>query len=104
MQNKIGKLIIVRHGESEWNKADLFTGKKDVHLTGEGFKISESLGSLIKEIKINRVFTSMQARSIETEVCMMSGMGNCGTENISYSSALNERDRKSTRLNSSHAN
>ena len=92
MQNKIGKLIIVRHGESEWNKADLFTGKKDVHLTGEGFKISESLGSLIKEIKINRVFTSMQARSIETEVCMMSGMGNCGTENICYSSALNERD------------
>lgn len=92
MQSKIGKLIIVRHGESEWNKANLFTGKKDVHLTGEGFRISESFGALIQDIKINRVFTSMQARSIETEVCMMSGRGNCCTENICYSSALNERD------------
>lgn len=92
MQSKIGKLIIVRHGESEWNKANLFTGKKDVHLTGEGFRISKSFGALIQDIKINRVFTSMQARSIETEVCMMSGRGNCCTENICYSSALNERD------------
>lgn len=92
MQNKIGKLIIVRHGESEWNKANLFTGKEDVHLTREGFKVAEELGTLIKDIKIHRVFTSMQARSIETEVCMMSGAGNCCTENVCYSSALNERD------------
>ena len=92
MQNKIGKLIIVRHGESEWNKANLFTGKKDVHLTRKGFKVSEMLGALIKDIEIHRVFTSMQMRSIETEVCMMSGEGKCRTENICYSSALNERD------------
>ncbi len=92
MQNKIGKLIIVRHGESEWNKANLFTGKKDVHLTQKGFKVSESLGVLTKGIKINRVFTSMQARSIETEVSMMGGIGNRSSENICYSSALNERD------------
>src|ERR1035437_945731 len=92
MQNKMGKLIIVRHGESEWNKADLFTGKKDVHLTGKGFKISEELGALTKGIKIHRVFASMQMRSIETEVCMMNGTENCYAENIAYSSALNERD------------
>jgi 2,3-bisphosphoglycerate-dependent phosphoglycerate mutase len=92
MQNKIGKLIIVRHGESEWNKANLFTGKKDVHLTQKGFKVSESLGALTKGIKINRVFTSMQVRSIETEVSMMGSIGNRSSENICYSSALNERD------------
>lgn len=92
MQNKIGKLIIVRHGESEWNKANLFTGKTDVHLTRGGFNVSEALGALIKDIEIHRVFTSMQARAIETEVCMMSGGGKCCTENVCYSNALNERD------------
>lgn len=92
MENKIGKLIIVRHAESEWNKANLFTGKTDVHLTREGFKMSESLGTLIKDIEITRVFTSTQSRSVETEVCMMSGSTHCSAETISYSSALNERD------------
>ena len=92
MQNKIGKLIIVRHAQSEWNKANLFTGKTDVHLTAEGFKISEEMGNLIKDISINRVFTSTLCRTIETEVCMMSGNGHCSAETINYSSALNERD------------
>lgn len=92
MQNIIGKLVIVRHGESEWNKANLFTGKTDVHLTEAGFKVSEAMGNLIKDIQINKVFTSTLARTIETEVCMMSGSGHCSSENIRYSSALNERD------------
>jgi bisphosphoglycerate-dependent phosphoglycerate mutase len=92
MQNKIGKLILVRHGESEWNKANLFTGTQDVHLTRKGFKLSEEMGSLIKDIEIHKVFTSTQARSIETEVCMMSGGQHCSSETIRYSNALNERD------------
>ena len=92
MENKIGKLIIVRHGESEWNKAGLFTGKTDVHLTREGFRVSDEMGKLIKDIPISKVFTSAQARSIETEVCMMSGGRNCSAETIHYSEALNERD------------
>ncbi len=92
MENKIGKLIIVRHGESEWNKAGLFTGKTDVHLTREGFRISDEMGKLIKDIPISKVFTSAQSRSIETEVCMMSGGRNCSAETIHYSDTLNERD------------
>ena len=92
MENKIGKLIIARHGESEWNKAGLFTGKTDVHLTREGFRVSDEMGKLIKDIEISKVFTSAQARSIETEVCMMSGGRNCSAETIHYSEALNERD------------
>ncbi len=92
MEHKIGKLILVRHGESEWNKANLFTGKQDVHLSSAGFKASEELGLLIQDIEIHKVFTSMQARAIETEVCMMSGATHCTRETIRYSSALNERD------------
>ena len=92
MSTKIGKLIVVRHGESEWNKANIFTGKTDVHLSPDGFKVSEALGALIKDIEIHKVYTSTQARSIETEVCMMSGGGHCDAETIHYNSALNERD------------
>lgn len=92
MDNKSGKLVIVRHGESEWNKANLFTGKQDVHLTGEGYKASEALGLLIEDIEIHKVFSSMQARAIETEVCMMGGSGHCSSETIHYTAALNERD------------
>src|SRR3990167_4388781 len=92
MSTKIGKIIVERHGESEWNKANIFTGKTDVHLSADGFKVSEALGALIKDIEIHKVYTSTQARSIETEVCMMSGGGHCDAETIQYSSALNERD------------
>ena len=55
MQSKIGKLVIVRHGESQWNKDNLFTGKADVHLTGKGFNASEALGALIRDIEIHKV-------------------------------------------------
>ena len=92
MPSKIGKLIVVRHGESEWNKANMFTGKTDVHLTRKGFQVSEEMGTLIKDMEIHKVFTSTLARSIETEVCMMSGSKHCSAETIRYSSALNERD------------
>ena len=92
MGTKVGKLIIARHGESEWNKANIFTGKTDVHLSADGFRESEALGTLLKDIEVHKVFASMQVRSIETEVCMMSGGKHCFAETIHYSSALNERD------------
>ena len=92
MENKIGQLILIRHGESDWNKANIFTGQTDVHLTKDGFRASEKFGLLISDKHIDKVFTSTLARSIETEVCMMSGSENCSTETIFYSDALNERD------------
>lgn len=91
MESKKGKLIIARHGESEWNKVGLFTGKEDVHLSADGFKLSELMGALIKDIHIGKVFTSMQVRSMETEVCMMNSSGQYCPE-IVHSGALNERD------------
>lgn len=90
-ENKIGKLILCRHTESEWNKKGIFTGKKDVHLSAEGFENAEAIGRLIQDIHINKIFTSAQVRSIETEVCMMNGVGEYCTGTI-HSCALNERD------------
>lgn len=89
---KIGKLVIVRHHESEWNKLGKWTGSRDVHLTPYGFEKSEEMGTLIKEICFDYAFASMQVRSIETlssilNVC--SADSHLPTEHIA---ALNERD------------
>ncbi len=91
MEHTQGRLVIVRHGESEWNKKNLFTGKTDVHLSSKGFKMSNHMGTLITDLHIQKVFTSMQMRAIETEVCMMTSSGMYCPETV-YSPALNERD------------
>ncbi|KND47759.1 MAG: 2,3-bisphosphoglycerate-dependent phosphoglycerate mutase [Parcubacteria bacterium C7867-006] len=95
MENEIvkkGKLVIVRHQESEWNKLGQWTGSRDVHLTEDGFAKSKELGELVKDICFDKAFASMQVRSIETlssilSVCMADSV--LPTEHVS---ALNERD------------
>lgn len=88
----MGKLVVVRHHESEWNKEGVWTGSRDVHLTPYGFKKSEEMGELVKDICFDYAFASMQVRSIETlssmlSVCMADGV--LPTEHVA---AFNERD------------
>ena len=61
-------LIIVRHGQSEWNAQKRFTGWVDVDLTAEGKLEACKAGELIKEInvKIDNFFSSYQKRAINT--------------------------------------
>lgn len=87
----MGKLIIARHNESEWNRLGKWTGKRDRHLTDEGFEKSEDMGLLIKDYKIDCAFASMQVRSIETLSCMLN-VCNLFEVPTEHSSALNERD------------
>ncbi len=91
METKMGKLVVVRHAESEWNRLGLFTGKQDVHLSSAGFEMSNNMGTLIRDIHLEKIFTSMQVRAIETQVCMMNSKGQYCPE-VTHSSALNERD------------
>lgn len=86
-----GKLVIARHHESEWNKLGKWTGTRDRHLTPYGFRKSEDMGLLIKEIKIQRAFASMQVRSIETLSCILNVTEQYRVP-IEHSAALNERD------------
>jgi 2,3-bisphosphoglycerate-dependent phosphoglycerate mutase len=86
-----GKLIVARHHESEWNKLGLWTGIRDRHLTEYGFKKSAEMGTLIKDIKIDQAFASMQVRSIETLSCMLDAMGQFKVL-TKHKSELNERD------------
>jgi len=85
-----GKLIIVRHNESEWNKENKWTGKVNVGLSDEGFKQSRAMGELIKGIPIDKAFISAQFRSMETLMCMEDGT--CLDIPTERSAALNERD------------
>ena len=61
-------LILVRHGQSEWNLEKRFTGWADVDLTGQGKLEACKAGEYIKEIKvdINYYYSSFQLRAINT--------------------------------------
>ncbi|CAN6607980.1 phosphoglycerate mutase 1 [Trichomonascus vanleenenianus] len=62
------KLILVRHGESEWNEKNLFTGWVDVKLTEKGRREAKRAGELLKEsgLKPEIVYTSRLSRAIQT--------------------------------------
>ncbi len=89
---KIGKLVIVRHHETEWNKLGIWTGSRDIHLTPYGFEKSKEMGELVKDICFDCAFASMEVRSIETLSSMLSvciADGKLPTEHVVE---LNERD------------
>ena len=85
-------LILLRHGESEWNLENRFTGWKDVGLTSKGQKEAEFAASqLLKEnYKIQSVFTSLLKRATETASIVVKNI--CFQENdVKYEWRLNER-------------
>ncbi|AGK78941.1 MULTISPECIES: phosphoglyceromutase [Streptomyces] len=62
------KLILLRHGESEWNAKNLFTGWVDVNLTEKGEKEAVRGGELLKDAGLlpDVLHTSLQRRAIRT--------------------------------------
>ena len=61
-------LILIRHGQSEWNALNQFTGWKDPGLTSKGVKEARNAGKIINDLKINfdLVFTSALIRAQNT--------------------------------------
>lgn len=62
------KLILIRHGQSEWNLANRFTGWWDVALTAQGVAEAEAAGALMRDKGVlpTIAFTSLQTRAIKT--------------------------------------
>ncbi|MEQ8410484.1 MAG: 2,3-diphosphoglycerate-dependent phosphoglycerate mutase [Erythrobacter sp.] len=62
------KLILVRHGQSQWNLENRFTGWWDVDLTEKGVEEAKAAGRLMQEKGVlpTRAFTSLQTRAIKT--------------------------------------
>ena len=86
-------LVLVRHGQSEWNAKNLFTGWKDPGLTPVGEKEAANAGILIKErnIKFSMMFTSALKRAQITGQMILEGIAQTDIEVIK-NQALNERD------------
>ena len=65
---KTGTLVLVRHGQSEWNLENLFTGWTDVDLTDQGKQEARSAGRALREegLSFDVAFTSVLTRAIRT--------------------------------------
>jgi len=67
-EQKIGKLVLVRHGQSDWNLKNLFTGWTDVDLTEQGRSEARDAGRTLREagLTFDIAFTSVLVRAIRT--------------------------------------
>src|SRR5664279_4289691 len=86
-------LVLVRHGQSDWNLKNLFTGWKDVDLTDKGVAEAREAGRKLKGqgIKFDVAFTSVLKRATRTLDLMLEEMGQTGLP-VFKDQALNERD------------
>jgi 2,3-bisphosphoglycerate-dependent phosphoglycerate mutase len=86
-------LVLVRHGESEWNKLNLFTGWKNPGLTEKGVAEARRAGQLLKAagIRFDVAYTSELTRAQTTLALILEELGQTGLA-THRDIALNERD------------
>jgi 2,3-bisphosphoglycerate-dependent phosphoglycerate mutase len=86
-------LVLVRHGESEWNKKNLFTGWRDVGLTEKGIAEAQTAGHKLKAqgFRFDVAFTSALVRAQHSLDLMLGELGQNGIP-VLKDQALNERD------------
>lgn len=84
-------LILLRHGESVWNKENRFTGWVDVDLSDRGEEEARRAGELLRTIPIDVVFTSALRRAIRTAELALEAAGKLSSIPIIKNAALNER-------------
>ncbi len=88
-----GLLVLCRHGQSQWNLENLFTGWKDPDLTELGIQEAKDAGAKLaaKGIRFDVAFTSALTRAQKTCDLILEGVGQKGLATI-RDQALNERD------------
>jgi len=91
MGNRV--LVLVRHGESEWNKKNLFTGWRDVGLTEKGIAEARAAGRKLKAqgLRFDVAFTSALVRAQKTLDLVLEELGQQNIPPVK-DQALNERD------------
>lgn len=88
-------LVLLRHGQSEWNLANKFTGFRDVDLTDKGREEAIQAGKLLKDadIKFDQVFTSTLKRANDTARLALTEAGQEPLiDSMIYHEDLRERD------------
>lgn len=84
------KLVIVRHGQSEWNAQNRFTGWVDVDLAPKGIKEAKEAGEKLKGYKFDKGFTSALMRAQKTLTGILDVTGQTDLD-VTKNQALNER-------------
>jgi 2,3-bisphosphoglycerate-dependent phosphoglycerate mutase len=84
-------LVLVRHGQSEWNLQNRFTGETDVALTAKGREEALAAGDKLRGLTFAHAFTSVLVRAIDTLelILLRTGQTDCP---VSRDRALNERN------------
>jgi 2,3-bisphosphoglycerate-dependent phosphoglycerate mutase len=88
-----GTLVLVRHGQSDWNLKNLFTGWKDPDLSPQGVNEAKAAGQRLKakNLKFDLCFTSALTRAQHTLKLILAELGQTGLPET-RDQALNERD------------
>lgn len=71
----MAKLILVRHGKSEWNKQGLWTGHTDIDLAEEGHEEARQAGHVIRDIDVHHAHVSMLKRAQQTLQGILASLG-----------------------------
>jgi 2,3-bisphosphoglycerate-dependent phosphoglycerate mutase len=85
----MNNLILIRHGQSQWNLENRFTGWTDVQLTAQGEQDAATAAGVLKEFAFNIAFTSRLQRAQKTLSVMLQTLKQAPP--VEFDSALNER-------------
>jgi 2,3-bisphosphoglycerate-dependent phosphoglycerate mutase len=86
----MSKLVLVRHGKSEWNEKGLWTGWRDIPLAQKGIEEAQTTGEQLKDIHFDYAYTSALMRAQQTLAEILRVLSQ--TPPITNNQALNERD------------
>jgi len=86
----MSKLVLLRHGESQWNVENRFTGGVDVPLSPKGEQEAKAAGQKLAGTTFDRAYTSVLKRAIDTLAIVLGVIGQTGLP-IEKDKALNER-------------
>ncbi len=86
----MARLVLLRHGESQWNLENRFTGWVDVPLSAKGVEEARQAGEKLRGFTFDRAFSSVLARANETLRIVLEVLGQTNIP-IEKDKALNER-------------
>ncbi|MGC4097427.1 MAG: 2,3-bisphosphoglycerate-dependent phosphoglycerate mutase [Nitrospira sp.] len=86
----MARLVLLRHGESQWNLENRFTGWVDVPLSAKGVEEARQAGEKLRGVTFNRAFSSVLTRANETLRIVLEALGQTNIP-IEKDKALNER-------------
>ena len=84
------QLVLIRHGESQWNLENRFTGWVDVPLSPKGEQEAREAGEKLRTFRFDHAFTSVLTRAIKTLEIVLDVIGQSGLP-VEQHQALNER-------------